>query len=113
MGVSSNTGPQPTNGCTKESIIAAHYPSGWGKRSMKVIKETGSKYRIEIDEGPYVLVYSIHSNKERLLMGEVHKDYPGWKGVWLEILGVLMDTVKVLEGGTGLQSRAFQQNSLN
>lgn len=68
------------------------------------------KLKVEFYDGPNFLEYWILCGHNRRCLGRVTKR-PGWKRVWDETLVALVDTVRELEEGPGLQSRTFQRSS--
>lgn len=76
---------------------------------------TGSgELRVEIEEFPWEIVYSIHEGNLRRTRYTINKYHPGWKQVWDQVLPILVELVndEQMRGGAGLQSRAFQRSPI-
>lgn len=76
---------------------------------MKIIA-SNSKLQLLVDESATSIRYSIWEGHKLRMRHSICKYRPGWKRVWDETLPILLETLKEFEGGTGLQSRAFQQS---
>lgn len=77
---------------------------------MLIMNGLGSKYKIVVEETDGTILYSICEGEKKRMAYMIDKRRPGWKSIWDETLAILMETMNSLEGGAGLQSRAFQRS---
>lgn len=80
---------------------------------VKMVMMGVGKLRLEVDENDARIEYTVWSDNTRRCRYVIDKLRPGWKKIWDETFIAITDTLIEIEGGPGLRSRTFQQNSLN